>query len=758
MTCCAPIDLTPHSQDPGQRRPGIDEIMLASRDLGNGLQQITLSVPDMRCGACMALLESTLGKHPEIRMARANLTAKRVTIHWQAENASPPDFAALIGTIGYTAVLPAEGSNQLDGEISGLLRALAVAGFCSMNIMVLSVSIWAGADPATRQTLHMMSAVLALPAVIYSGATFYRSAWRALVHGRANMDVPVSIGVLLSFGLSVYDTFAEGRQAYFEASTSLIFVLLVGRTLDHLMRRRARSAAASLADMMPKGANVIRADGRIEYVPLSDIGPGTRTLIAAGDRIPADGTIISGLSELDRSLLTGESRWETVGPGGQVRAGDLNVGHPLTVEATAAPGDSTLAELHRMLEAVEDGRSQYRMLADRAARLYAPVVHGLSVLTFISWVAVTRDIHLSLTISISVLIIACPCALGLAVPMVQVVAARRLFTHGIVARDGSALERLAEIDTVVFDKTGTLTQYEPTLVTGNWTGPSEFSLAASLARFSSHPMSRAIVDYASRREWEALALEDVSEIPGNGLEASFRGEVYRLGRVAWATSGDADERTAAASTVVLTRQGEILASFVFGERVRAGSAKAVRFLTSRGIAVQMLTGDVPEAALAVAREVGIDSVKAAALPEDKAKAIDALRSLGRKVMMIGDGINDAVALKTAHVSMAPASGSDIGRSAADFILLRGDMDGVEIAMTTAGRAAALIRQNFALAIVYNVCSIPLALFGYVNPLIAAIAMSTSSILVVANAIRLEIDGTPPEREMLQTNNLAGAEQ
>ncbi|MBY5333687.1 cadmium-translocating P-type ATPase [Rhizobium leguminosarum] len=756
MTCCAFIASSLH--EPGPRRPGVDEIALASRDLGNGLRQITLSVPDMRCGACMALLESTLGRHPEVHMARANLTAKRVTIHWQAENGSPPDFAALIGTIGYTAVLPAEGRDQPDGEVSGLLRALAVAGFCSMNIMVLSVSVWAGADPATRQTLHLMSAALALPAVIYSGATFYRSAWRALVHGRANMDVPVSIGVLLSFGLSVYDTFAEGRQAYFEASTSLLFVLLVGRTLDHLMRRKAHSAATALAEMMPKGANVIRADGRIEYVPLNEIAPGTHTLIAAGDRIPADGTILSGLTELDRSLLTGESRWTSVGPGEKVRAGELNVGRPLTVEATAMPADSILAEIHGMLEAVEGGRSQYRLLVDRAARLYAPIVHSLSVLTFIQWFVMTRDVHLALTTSISVLIIACPCALGLAVPMVQVVAARKLFKHGVVARDGAALERLAEIDTVVFDKTGTLTQCEPTLLSGNWVGPLEFSLAASLARYSSHPMSTAIAAYASRREPQALALDDVREVPGSGLEASFDGQIYRLGRAAWATGGQGEDWTAAASTVVLTRQAEILASFVFGESLRVGSAQAVQFLKSRGIAVQMLTGDAPEAARAVAKEVGIDTVRSAALPKDKAKTIEALRDSGRKALMIGDGINDAVALKAAHVAMAPASGSDIGRSAADFILLSGGMDGVEIAITTAGRAAALVRQNFALAIVYNACSIPLALLGYVNPLIAAIAMSSSSILVVANAMRLEIDRTPPERNLGRISGLVGARQ
>ncbi len=736
----------------------MDELMLASRDLGDGLRQVALSVPDMRCGVCMVELETTLGRIPEVRSVRANLTTKRLTINWQADNGTPPDFAGLIGTIGYTAVLPTEGHEHLDDEISGLLRALAVAGFCSMNIMILSVSVWSGADPATRQVLHMMSAALALPAVIYSGATFYRSAWRALAHGRVNMDVPISIGVLLSFGLSLYDTFAEGRQTYFEASTSLLFVLLVGRTLDQLMRKRARSAAASLADMMPKGANVIRADGRVEYVSLNEIGPGTRTLIAAGDRIPADGTILSGLSELDRSLLTGESRWETVGPGGQVRAGDLNVGHPLTVEATIAPGDSTLAELHRMLEAVEDGRSGYRMLVDRAARLYAPVVHGLSVFSFLAWFLVTHDIHLSLTIAISVLIIACPCALGLAVPMVQVVAARRLFKHGVVARDGSALERLAEIDTVVFDKTGTLTQYDPMLVTGTWNGPLDFSLAGSLARFSSHPMSKVIADYASRGKAEALPLEDVREIRGNGLEASFRGERYCLGRAAWAANGDGGDRTAAASTIVLTRGGQVLASFLFGERIRAGSVKAVQFLKDRGIAVQMLTGDVPAAAFSVAREVGIDHVKAAALPKDKAIAIDALRGRGRNVMMVGDGINDAIALKSAHVSMAPASGSDISRSAADFILLNGDMDGIRVALTTARRASVLIRQNFALAIVYNVISIPLALSGYASPLIAAVAMSTSSILVVANAVRLEIDADALSLRRAQTDRLAGAVQ
>ena len=695
----------------------------------------------MRCGACVVALESRLIALPGVELARANLTTKRITINWRSPGNLPPDFLGEMAGLGYPAFISSDEFGQTDQAMGHLLRALAVAGFCSMNIMVLSVSVWSGADHATALTLHLLSALLAMPAIFYSGATYYRSAWKALRHRRVNMDVPVTIGVLLTFALSLYDAATGASRAYFEAATSLLFVLLVGRTLEHFMRSKARSAASALSRLMPKGVTILKADGSFDYLPLEAVEAGTLLVVARGDRVPVDGVVRQGVAEIDRSIMTGESRLALLGPGGTVHAGGLNTGDPLIVEATASPETSSLAELTRVVEGMENSSSSYSGIADRAARLYAPVIHSLSAAALVFWWIVSGDFHLALSIAISVLIITCPCALGLAVPMAHVMAAKRLFEHGIVVKEGTALERLVEIDTVVFDKTGTLTVGEPKPNQIPDIDKPALAIAAALARHSNHPLARSITAMLKSEDQKLPLLTCVREIPGRGMEGQLAGEVYRLGSEAWATHSGAigDHGT------VLSRDGASILSFTFTDRLRAGALETIRDLRRQGLSVQILSGDSDGAVAKIAGRTGVDIFASETSPLEKIEFVQLLRSSGRTVLVIGDGVNDAGALTAANSSMAPGTASDISRSAADFVLMRDDLRGVTEALATAKQTMQIIRQNLGIAVAYNALSIPIALSGNVTPLIAAIAMSLSSLSVVGNAMRLRTTRRSDER-------------
>lgn len=728
MSCCAPaaeasLLLAPHAHE--------REILLASHEVDRGIFQTDISVPQAHCASCIATIEGILQHLDGVVSARVNLTTKRVSVKWQSEQSIPPLLVCLKAA-GYDAHLSqAQGANE-DPEMSRLLRATAVAGFAAMNIMLLSVSIWSGADAGTRNAFHVISALLAVPAVFYSGRIFFASAWRSLKNGAATMDLPIAVGILLALALSCYDAFTGGRHAYFDAVISLIFFLLVGRTLDHAMRGKARNAVTGLAAMIPRGAVVVTRKGEREFRHISEIEPGDMIMVAAGDRIPVDGTIISGSGNLDVSLVSGEISPQRACADCKVLAGMMNIDGALIVRADCHANSSFIADMVRLMEAAEGGRSRYRRIADRAAALYSPVIHLLALLTCAAWLVLTGNWHQSITVAISVLIITCPCALGLAVPMVQVVAARRLFDLGVTLKDGTALERLAEADTVVFDKTGTLTSGSAHV--SKHIGTTEnLTIAIALAAQSKHPASLAIAALRTA----AVAVEDVREVPGLGIEGRVGESVYRLGCKDWASS-EIDEHEGDAS-VYLSKDGMPAGSFTLVDGLRVGARTAVRQLGALGLTMEVLSGDRAKEVSEIATELGLNAFRHDARPQEKVARLHELEAAGRRVLMVGDGLNDAPALAAAYVSMAPSSAADVGRNAADLVFLQPSLEAIPKAIAIAQNAARLVRQNIALAVVYNLAVLPLAVLGYVTPLMAAIAMSTSSILVVGNALRLSID-------------------
>ncbi|UDF29119.1 UNVERIFIED_ORG: cadmium-translocating P-type ATPase [Roseateles sp. XES5] len=739
MSCCAPgTEGVVEAERARQALPSSEELMLASRPVGEGLRQSDLSVPGVHCGACITTVEGALNALPEVARARVNLSTRRVSVVWKEDvdgrRTDPQAIAAAIRATGYDThlfSLAAEGDDALRNQ---LIRAVAVAGFAATNIMLLSVSVWSGAEAATRDLFHWISAFIAGPTLIYAGRFFYQSAWNAVRHGRTNMDVPIALAITLSYAVSLWETLHSAEHAWFDATVSLLFFLLIGRTLDHVMRDRARSAITGLARLSPRGAMVVRPDGTRDYRPVEEIAVGEHLSIAAGERIPVDCRVLAGASDIDRSIVNGESDPLAAGPGTRLEAGAMNLTGSLTVEAVATARNSFLSEVIGLMEAAEGGRARYRRIADRAAQIYSPAVHLLALASFLGWGFYDGDWKHAMLVAIAVLIITCPCALGLAVPVVQVVAAGRLFAGGVMVKDGSAMERLAEIDTAVFDKTGTLTLGKPRLVEREKVNRAHLALAAALAAHSRHPLSMALV---GANAGPSPVIEAVTEVAGGGLEAATSQGLLRLGNRAFACGNAATgDDVHGLSEVVLTRDGTVLETFRFEDALRAGAVEAVTALRQDDVEMAILSGDRAPAVARIAGLLGIGRWRAALSPRGKTEAVAERAAAGHRVLMVGDGINDAPALAAAHVSMAPATAADVGRQAADFVFLHESLEAVPFAHETACRAGRLIRQNFALAIGYNVIAVPVAILGHATPLIAAIAMSTSSIIVVVNSLRL----------------------
>ena len=678
-----------------------------------GSSDVVLSVPGIRCAGCIRKIEDTLTALPGVSAARVNLTQKRVTVTTRLAREL---LIEALGKAGFKAEeLDRDRLPEADREGSALLFRLGLAGFAMMNVMLLSVAVWSGAEAATRDLFHLISAAIAVPVVAISGQPFFRSALGALSKLRLNMDVPISLAILLATVMSVYEALSGGEHAYFDAALSLTFFLLVGRYLDHRARGMARSAAAELSALEVHRCK--RRIGRsVEEVAVAELAIGDTVLVPSGQRFPVDG-VVQAATLTDRAFLTGESDPVPVAAGAPVRAGEINIGAPVELVATAVGADTTLRRIAALVDRAENARTRYTMLADRAAAIYAPGVHLLALFTFVGWLAASGDLRTSLNVAIAVLIITCPCALGLAVPAVSTAAISRLYGLGFLVTSGSALERLAEIDTVVFDKTGTLT--EPGIADLPQFTTEEAAIGRALASHSNHPIAKALA--RALAAGQAAPLTDIVEVPGEGVRArDGTGRPVALGR-----SGTGLALTIGSDRWPLTVR----------EQIRHDAPETVADLEDRGLFLHLLTGDTRTKAEAAGRALGITSVWAGVLPEDKQGVIGDLQADGSRVLMVGDGLNDTASLASAHAAIAPASALDATRQAADGILLADRLAIIPAALDTAKKSVRLSKQNFAIAAAYNAIAIPIAVAGLATPLLAALAMSASSITVLLNALR-----------------------
>lgn len=704
----------------------------------NGAEHsLDLMVAGLTCGACVWLVEQALAADPDVLRARASLSTRRLTITWRGPADRAESLAGFVARLGFHVAPWSAACLRAteDAEGKALLRALGIAAFGASNVMMLSVAVWVGSDmgEATRALMHWLAALIALPVVLVAGMPFYRSALAALRAGRVNMDMAVSLGVLATTAMSLSEALRNGPYTWFDGATALLALLLGGRVLDRAARRRARQACAELLALQSAEVTRLEADGTARRVGAETVCPGDRLLVAPGERLSLDGVLEGGEALLDTAATTGESLPRSFATGALLPAGAVNLGDALVQRVTAAAAEGSLAAVARLLERAEQARGRFVSIADRAARLYVPVVHVVAAATFLGWwLGVGLSWQAALVPAVAALIVTCPCGLAIAVPAVQVVAVGALFRRGVLTGSPTALERLAECDVAVLDKTGTLTTGRPALLPDPARNPAVLAAAAALAASSRHPLSRALV---AACPVPVHAAEGVEEIPGAGL---LCGE-QRLGSASFCGAGGMAEEGPA--LWYRASPGAEPVAFRFADPLRPDAAEAVSALRALGMEVELLSGDAPSAVGRAAHALGIEHWRAAATPADKAARIEQLRAAGRRPLMLGDGINDAAALALAHASATPAGGTDLAQAASDLVLRAEGLSALPAAIRTARRAQRAARQNIAFSLVYNIVAVPMAVLGFVTPLIAALVMASSSLAVILNALRVGREAT-----------------
>lgn len=689
----------------------------------------------VRCARCIGHIENALNTSDSVDQARVNFSTGRLALSWSGDRAYGDQLLGKVENLGYPISALAKTASDSDKKPHRpLLKALAVAGFAMGNMMLISITLWVTGSSdmgaATRDLFHWVQALIALPTVLYAGRPFFSSAYGALRCGRTNMDVPISLALILAPALSIMETITHGDYVYFDSAVMLLFFLLIGRYLEAEARGRARSAASDLMQHFTGTAHRVEGN-QLVATPIRDLRAGMVVRVAAGGRIPLDGHILKGEADIDTSLITGESV-PAFGSIGDVVYGGTTVGTgSVDIEIDGASEKSLLSEIIRLMEVAEQGHGHYVRLADRAAALYTPLVHSLALITFLIWtLGLGAAWQPALITALTVLIITCPCALGLAVPVVQVLTSTWLFKQGILLKSGDALERLAAIKQVVYDKTGTLTMGQPRLIRHSGTA-GDLALAAALAQHSHHPLCQALGVATNPL---MVDFSDIVEHPGKGIEARLKRRTVRLGSADF-IGAKPDPKTRS-SQVWFQVEGRSAICFCFEDALRPDANIVVGALSSLSGGQSLLSGDRSNVVARTAQATGLDTYFAEQSPKDKVAQLEKQQANLGPALMVGDGLNDAAALSTAYVSMSPSSALDISQQASDIVFQGKSLRPVLQVYEAAKVSTRLVKQNFGLAVAYNLVAIPLAMMGHVTPMLAAIAMSGSSILVIGNAFRL----------------------
>ena len=743
---------------------GVDALMAAVRKAGYDVatQEVDLTIKGMTCASCVARVEKALIKVPGVLSASVNLATEQAHI----QTHSPVTIAALqqaVSQAGYAAtpILDAMAA-PLEIKKPALPEwwPVAVAAVLTLPLVAPMVGLLFNAHWMLPGWVQW---VLATPVQFWLGARFYRAGWRAVRAYTGNMDLLVALGTSAAYGLSVYQLlFQPGAQHYyFEAAAAVITLVLLGKWLETRAKRQTTDALRALHALRPERARV-RRNGEELDVPLAAVQVGDHVVIRPGERVPVDGAVREGQSQVDESLITGESLPVDKAPGARVTAGSINAEGLLVVETLAIGAETTLARIIRMVENAQAAKAPIQHLVDKVSAVFVPVVLVIALATLVAWGFFNGNWEQALLNAVAVLVIACPCALGLATPTAIMVGTGVAARFGILIKDAQALEIAHAVNCVAFDKTGTLTVGRPALIAltpAVGTEADLLQLAAAVQQGSEHPLARAVMQAAAARKISVPAALNAQALPGRGMQAQIDGALVYLGsrrlmqekKVSMENLAPAAQHLESAGRTVswLARdvqgQANLMGLLAFGDDVKTSAQQAIARLHAQGVRTVMLTGDNAGSAQTVASALGIDVVKAEILPADKADIVAQLKRDGTVVAMVGDGINDAPALAAADVGIAMSTGTDVAMQAAGVTLMRGDPLLVADTLDISRRTYNKIRQNLFWAFIYNVVGIPLAAFGFLNPVIAGAAMAFSSVSVVSNALMLRRwrPATPP---------------